>query len=461
MGRVRPYDAAIIGAGQAGVALARSLAQAGWRTALVERVHVGGTCINEGCTPTKTMIASARVAYLARRASSYGIATGEVSVDMVAVRQRKRDLVESWRSGSERRLANADNLDLIIGEAAFLGPHRLEIRSGDATPIVAEADRIFINTGCRPEIPALTGLDAVPYLTSTTIMELDSIPEHLLILGGGYVAVEFAQMFRRFGSEVTVVQRREQLLPREDSDVAQAVATILEEDGIHLLLEADARSVKETAGGGMELSITGPTGAIPVAGSHLLVATGRTPNTEALNTEAAGLQVDEKGYLPVNERLETEVGGIYALGDVKGGPAFTPIAYDDFRIVRANLLEGGGAATTDRLVPYVIFLDPQLGRVGLSEREARERGFDLRVMKLPMDYVAHALEIDESRGFAKVVVDNADDRILGCAVLGVEGGEIMSVIQVAMMGGLTASRLRDAVFAHPTLAESLNNLFAG
>ncbi len=461
MERVRPYDAVIIGAGQAGVPLARSLAQAGWRTALAERSHVGGTCINEGCTPTKTMIASARVAYLARRASSYGIATGEVSVDMVAVRQRKRDLVESWRSGSERRLANTDNLDLLMGEAVFLGPHRLEIRSGDATPIVVEADHIFINTGCRPALPPLPGLDEVPYLTSTTIMELDSIPEHLLILGGGYVAVEFAQMFRRFGSRVTVIQRREQLLPREDADVAQAVAAILEEDGVELFLEANARSVKEIAGSGMELEIASPAGATLLVGSHLLVATGRTPNTEALNAEAAGLRVDEKGYLPVNERLETEVDGIYALGDVNGGPAFTHVSYDDFRIVRANLLEGGRAATTDRLVPYVVFLDPQLGRVGLSEREARERGFDLRVMKLPMDYVARALEIDESRGFVKVVVDNADDHILGCAVLGVEGGEIMSVIQVAMMGGLTASRLRDAVFAHPTLAESLNNLFAG
>ena len=461
MERVRPYDAVIIGAGQAGVPLARSLAQAGWRTALAERSHVGGTCINEGCTPTKTMIASARVAYLARRASSYGIATGEVSVDMVAVRQRKRDLVESWRSGSERRLANADNLDLLMGEAVFLGPHRLEIRSGDATPIVVEADHMFINTGCRPALPPLPGLDEVPYLSSTTIMELDSIPEHLLILGGGYVAVEFAQMFRRFGSRVTVIQRREQLLPREDADVAQAVAAILEEDGVELFLEANASSVKGIAGSGMELEIASPAGATLLVGSHLLVATGRTPNTEALNTEAAGLRVDEKGYLPVNERLETEVDGIYALGDVNGGPAFTHVSYDDFRIVRTNLLEGGRAATTDRLVPYVVFLDPQVGRVGLSEHEAREQGLDLRVMKLPMDYVARALEIDESRGFVKVVVDNVDDHILGCAVLGVEGGEIMSVIQVAMMGGLTASRLRDAVFAHPTLAESLNSLFAG
>jgi pyruvate/2-oxoglutarate dehydrogenase complex dihydrolipoamide dehydrogenase (E3) component len=457
---VHSYDAVIVGAGTAGVPLAQSLAAAGWHTAIIERTHVGGTCINEGCTPTKNMISSARVAYLSRRAPSYGIATGDVAVDMAAVRQRKRDLVDSWRGGSERRLANTANLDLIMGEAAFLGPRRLEIRSSDAVPAVVEAGHIFVNTGCRPAIPPLPGLEKVPYLTSTTVIELDSVPEHLLILGGGYAAVEFAQMFRRFGSKVTVVQRRDQLLPREDPDVAQAVAAILEEDGVALVLEADTRSVKGTADGGIQLDIVSPAGTISLVGSHLLVATGRAPNTEALNVAAAGLRVDEKGYLPVNERLETDVDGIYALGDVKGGPAFTHIAYDDFRVVRTNLLEGGGATIADRLVPYVVFLDPQLGRVGLSEREAKQRGYDLRVASMPMNYVGRALEIDESRGLMKVMIDNADDRILGCAVLGVEGGETMSVMQAAMMGGLTASRLRDAVFAHPTLAESLNNLFA-
>ncbi len=460
MERVRRYDAVIVGAGQAGVPLAKSLAQAGWRCALAERTHVGGTCINEGCTPSKTMIASARIAYLSRRASDYGIRAGQVSVDMAAVRQRKRDLVESWRSGSERRLAKTENLDLLMGEASFLGPHRLEIRFVEGESIVVEADQVFINTGCRPTIPPLAGLEQVPYYDSTTIMEFGSIPEHLVILGGGYVAVEFAQMFRRFGSNVTVLQRRDQLLSREDPDVAQAVAAILEEDGVNLVLEAKAGSVKTTPDGEMQLEVTTPTGESSVRGSHILVATGRTPNTEALNPEAAGLQVDEKGYIPVNERLQTEVKGIYALGDVKGGPAFTHVSYDDFRVVRSNLLEDGRATITGRLVPYVVFLDPQLGRVGLSEREAREKGFDLSVATLPMEYVAHALEIDESRGFMKVVIDNEDDRILGCAVLGVDGGEVMSVMQVAMMGGLTASQLRDTMFAHPTLVESLNNLFA-
>ena len=457
----RAYDAIIIGAGQAGVPLARSLAQAGWQTALVEREHVGGTCYNEGCTPTKTMIASARIAYLGRRAADYGVATGGVSVDMAAVRQRKRDLVESWRAGSEQRLSATDNLDLLMAEASFLGPHKLEIRQRDGDGQVLAAERIFINTGARPALPSLPGLEGIPFLTSTTIMELDLVPEHLLILGGGYVGMEFGQMFRRFGSEVTVVQRRATLLPREDADVAQAIATILQEDGIELVLEATARSVGTGANGGVSIDVMTTSGVRTLTGSHLLVATGRTPNTETLDLAAAGVGVDKGGYIPVNERLETKVSGIYALGDVKGGPAFTHISYDDYRVIRANLLEGGHATITGRLVPYAVFTDPQLGRVGLSEREAREKGLDVRVVTMPMDYVARALEVDESRGFMKAVVDRATDRILGCAVLGIEGGELMAMIEVAMMGGVTASALREAVFAHPTLAESLNNLFAG
>jgi len=461
MEMTRGYEAAIVGAGTAGVALARSLAGAGRRTVIVERAYVGGTCINDGCTPTKTMISSARVAYLSRRARDYGITVGEVAVDMIAVRQRKRDLVESWRHGSERRLKNTENLDLIMGEAAFAGPRRLQIRAPDAAPVFIETPLVFVNTGCRPAIPSLPGLGQVPYLTSTSALELGELPEHLLILGGGYVAVEFAQMFRRFGSKVTIAQKRDQLLPREDPDVAQAVAAILEEDGVDLLMEVDVRSAETTADGGVQLRLTSPAGTRSLLGSHLLVATGRTPNTEALNVGAAGLRLDERGYLPVNERLETEVEGIYAMGDVKGGPAFTHIAYDDFRVIRTNLLEKGKATINDRLVPYTVYLDPQLGRVGLTESEARARGYDVRVASLPMNYVGRALETDEARGMMKAVIDITDGRILGCAVLGVEGGEIVSIVQAAMMGGLTTTQLRDAVFAHPTLAESLNNLFAG
>ena len=403
----------------------------------------------------------ALVWFFARRARDYGVVTGAVSVDMVAVRQRKRDLVESWRTGSERRLRATDNLELVMGEAGFVGPHQLEIRPREGDAYVVEAERVFINTGTRPAIPSLPGLAQVPFFTSTTIMEVDQVPEHLLILGGGYIAVEFGQMFRRFGSEVTIVQRHDTLLPREDPDVAEAIAKILEEDGIDLVFEAEGRGVSAGTGGGVALEIMTASGARTLTGSHLLVATGRTPNTEALGLPAAGLEVDKNGYIPTNERLETKVSGIYALGDVKGGPAFTHMSYDDYRIIRTNLLEGGDATITGRLVPYTIFLDPQLGRVGLTEREAREKGLDVRVFTMPMDYVARALEVDESRGFLKAIVDRATDHIVGFAALGIEGGELMAVVEIAMLGGLKASTLREAVFAHPTLAESLNNLFAG
>lgn len=457
---VHSYDAIIIGAGQAGVPLARALAGAGWHTALVERAHVGGTCYNEGCTPTKTMIASARSAYTARRAAAYGVSAGPVGVDMAAVRQRKRDLVESWRTGSENRLRATENLDLLMAEASFVGPHQVEVHLGEGETRVLESEHIFINTGARPAVPSLSGLQQVSFLTSTTILDVDKVPEHLLILGGGYIAVEFSQLFRRFGSEVTIVQRRDSLLPREDADLAEALATILKEDGIELVLQADARRASSTAEGDVSLEVGTPLGPRTLTGSHLLVATGRVPNTEMLNLSAAGLEVDGGGYIPVNERLETRVPGIHALGDVKGGPAFTHISYDDYRVIRTNLLGSGDATIAGRLVPYTVFMDPQLGRVGMSERQAREKGLDVKVFTMPMNWVARALEVDESRGFMKAVVGRSDDRILGFAALGIEGGELMAMVEVAMMGGVTASALRNAVFAHPTLAESLNNLFA-
>jgi pyruvate/2-oxoglutarate dehydrogenase complex dihydrolipoamide dehydrogenase (E3) component len=458
------FRAVVIGSGQGGNPLAIALAKAGWRTAIIEREHVSGTCINEGCTPTKTMVASARSAYAARRAADYGVVTGPVKVDMQAVRRRKRAIVESWRASGERRLTGTPGLDLIYGEAAFAGPHLVEVRpvpgAAGATTCFLQADNVFVNAGARPAIPALSGLDSVPYLTSTTVMELEDVPGRLLVLGGGYVAIEFGQMFRRFGSEVTIVQRHDSLLPREDVDVADAVAAILREDGIELVLEAQATGVETGADGRVALAVATPQGTRVLTGSHLLVATGRVPNTERLNLAAAGLEADRHGYLPVDERLETKVRGIYALGDIKGGPAFTHISYDDFRILRTNLLEGGNATTVNRLVPYTVFMDPQLGRVGLTEKEARAQGLDVRVARMPMDWVARALEVDESRGLMKAVVDAASDRVLGCAVLGIEGGETAALLQLAMMGELTASTLRETTFAHPTLSESLNNLFA-
>ena len=447
------YDAIVIGAGQAGVPLARELAGSGRRTALVEREHVGGTCINEGCTPTKTMVASARVAYLARRAADYGVTTGPVAVDMGRVRERKRAIVKSFRSGSVRRLEATKGLDLICADARFTGPRQLAVDGR-----VLESDLVFINTGGRPAAPDVEGLDRVPSLDSTSIMELDAVPEHLIVLGGGYIGLEFGQMFRRFGSRVTVVQRGRQLLPQEDEDVAEAVLGILREDGLEILLEAEAKRAEGSAGA-IRLVVRTPAGERVVEGSHVLRAAGRVPNTDWLGLTDAGIATDAKGFITVSPQLETSVPGVYALGDVKGGPAFTHISYDDYRIIRTNLLQGGRACITDRLLPYTVFIDPQLGRIGLSEKDARRQGKAYKVARMPMTHVARALELDESRGFMKALVAPDTGEILGAAVLGIEGGELMSVLQLAMMGNVPYDRLRDAIFAHPTLAESLNNLF--
>jgi pyruvate/2-oxoglutarate dehydrogenase complex dihydrolipoamide dehydrogenase (E3) component len=454
------YDGIVIGAGQAGGPLATTLARAGWKMALIEREHIGGTCVNEGCTPTKTMVASARVAYLARRSAEYGVKAGPISVDMKVVRKRKRDVVDDFRSGSEKGVAETDGLDYLMGEARFTGQKTLAVRLNGGGERAIAAERIFINSGLRPAIPAIDGLQEIPFLTSTSIMELDAVPEHLLVLGGGFIGLEFAQMFRRFGSAVTIIQRGRQLAPKEDEDVAAEIAKIFREDGITVLLETQTVRAARTEDGGVALTVRGPDGERTLTSSHLLVSAGRTPNTDALDPAAAGITLDARGYIPVNERLETNVPGIYALGDVNGGPAFTHISYNDFIILRTNLLHNGNQTTTGRMVPNTVFIDPQLGRVGLSEREAQEQGKKFRVAKLPMTSVARAIEVDETRGFMKAVVDAESDQILGCAILGIEGGEVMAVVQTAMMGKLPYPVLKDGVFAHPTLAESLNNLFA-
>ncbi len=452
------FDAIVLGTGQAGKPLALDLGGAGRRTAVVEREYVGGTCVNVGCTPTKTMVASARVAYLARRAADFGVRCGPVAVDLAQVRHRKQAIVDDFRTGGQHRLEQAENVELIFGEGRFTAPRVVEVklRSGGARTLAADA--IFINTGARPARPAIDGLDSVNALDSTSIMELDTVPEHLLIVGGGYIGLEFAQMFRRFGSTVTVVQRGKQLLAREDPDVAEEIHKVLREDGIEVLLQTQPTGV-QAGDRGIVLQVRGPSGDRTIAGSHLLVAAGRVPNSDRLNLSAAGVHVDARGYIPVNDRLETNVAGIYALGDAKGGPAFTHISYDDYRIIRNNLLRGGQSTTRGRLVPYTVYIDPQLGRIGLTEQEARARGLKIRVAKIPTNWVARALEMAEPRGFIKAVVDAETQQILGAAVLAVEGGEIMSMLEIAMMGGLRYTELEDGVFAHPALAEGLNTLF--
>ena len=455
MPQVEQYDALIIGAGQAGVPLARAFAQAGKHTTLIEREHVGGTCINEGCTPTKTMVASARTAYVVSRAAHYGVDLASAGpIDMAVVRQRKRAIVESFRGGSQHRLEKQENLDLIFGEAKFTGERQISVLDRTLT-----APIVVINAGARPAVPDLPGLGSIPYLTSTSIMELDDVPEHLIVLGGGYIGLEFAQMFKRFGSKVTVVQRSQHLLGREDDDVVEEVEKILRGEGVEFIFNATAKKVESDGNKSSILSVEVDGGSQRVEGSHLLLAVGRTSNADSLDLSKAGVDIDNRGYIKVDDRLRTSAEGVYALGDINGGPAFTHISYDDYRILETNLLKGGDRTTKGRLIPYTVFIDPQLGRVGMTEAEAKSSGRNIKVAKMPMTHVARALEVDETRGFMKAIVDADTEEILGCSILGMEGGEIMGAMQLAMMGNLRYTHLRDAVFSHPTLLEALNNLF--
>ena len=452
------YDVIVIGTSQGGRFLPVELAGAGQRVALVERGPLGGVCVNTGCTPTKTMVASARLAYQARRGAEYGVRTGPVSVDLAAVRARKRAMVSGAQENYASRLAQ-DGLDLIAGEAHFTGQKTIEVALTDGGTRQISAPVIVIDAGTRPRPLAIPGAGGVPVLDSTSIMELDELPEHLIILGGGYIGLEFGQMFRRFGSQVTVIQNAARLMMLEDDDVSDEVAAILRDDGITVLTSTEANQVEQAAGG-LRLTVRTEDGTRQIEGSHLLSAIGRTPNTEALTPAAAGIRLSDRGFIEVDEYLETSVPGVYAMGDIKGGPAFTHLSYDDYRILRANLVRHDKASTRDRVVPYTMFIDPQLGRAGLTEREARAQGRAIRVAKLPMSAVVRAIETGETRGFMKAVVDADSGQILGCAVLGSEGGEIMTIIQVAMLGKLTAAAMADAIFTHPLLAEGLNTLFA-
>ena len=452
------FDAIVIGAGQGGGPLAIAFAQAGRSTVLIEREHFGGTCVNEGCTPSKTMIASGRVAYLARRAADYGVTTGEIAIDMPVVRRRKRDMVDSFRKGSERSAFGTDGLTALTGEGRFSGPKEITVALDDGGSRTLTAETIVINVGERPAPPRIDGAEAVTILNSTTIMELDAVPAHLLVIGGGYVGLEFGQLFRRLGADVTIVHHGPQLLTREDEDIADAMRAILEEDGIRVLLNSSAKSVSGSDGD-LRVTVEGADGTETLPASHILQAAGRIPNTDLLDLDVATIETDRKGYIVVDDRLATSVPGIYAVGDVVPGPKFTHISYDDYRILKANLIDGTSRSTSDRIVPYTVFTDPQLGRVGISEREARDRGLSIRIARMPMARVARALETDETRGVMKVIVDADDGQILGAAILGLDGGEVMSMVQIAMMGKLPYTALRDAVFAHPNLSESLNNLF--
>ncbi len=450
---VEQVDALILGSGQGGNPLATALAADGRTTVMVESRLIGGTCVNYGCTPTKTMIGSAQVAAKVTDAARFGVrVTGPVITDMAQVRERKREIVGKSHEGSEKRYAGKDNLELVRGFGRFTGERTVEVALNDGGTRTFQAKLVFINTGLRTTVPP--GMEAAPYLTNETVMELDRVPEHLLILGGSYIAVEFAQMFRRFGARVTVATSAKQLLPREDPDIAGCLETIFREDGIELVLGGKAAGARAVEGG-VELALEGGR---TLTGSHLLLAAGRTPNTEELRLDKAGLKADEHGFIPVNERLETAAPTIYALGDVKGGPAFTHVSYDDYRILAANLLGGGSRTVRDRPVTYTVFTDPELGRIGMTESEAREAGRDIRVATMAAVTIARAYEVGDDRGMLKVIVERGTDEILGAAMLASEGGELAAMLQIAMMGKLPYTALRDACFAHPTWAESLNSV---
>ena len=445
------YHAIVIGSGQGGNPLCQDLAQRGWRVAMIEKEQLGGSCINTGCTPTKTMVASAQVAHYARNAARWGVRTGPVSVDLPRIVARKDEIVQRFRSGKEEAFGG-ENPRLYRGHGRFVAPRQIQVGNE-----ILEGERIFINTGTRPEIPRIEGLDASGYLTNATILDLTELPEHLLVLGGGYIGLEFGQMFRRFGSRVTVVHRGEQILPREDADVAGELQKALEAEGIQFILKAQT-TVAERRGKEVALTVEAGDRARTLTGSHLLVATGRSPNSDDLGLEKAGVQTDPRGYIRVNSSLETNVPGIWAMGDVKGGPAFTHISYHDYQILFANLAEGKKLTIDDRLVPYSVFTDPQLGRVGMTEREARSGRYRLKIGKIPMGYVARAIERDETAGLMKLVVDADSDRVLGAAILSLEGGELIQILSTLMLADAPYTLLQGAIYVHPTLAEGFYTL---
>jgi len=448
----------ILGGGEPGKYMAWELARQGRQTVVIERALIGGSCPNIACLPSKNVIHSAEVAHLVRHAAEYGQRTGPVVTDMAGVRRRKREMVDGLIDINRKRFA-ADGLEFVLGEGRFLGPREIEIRLAAGGTRRIEADRVFLDLGTHAAVPDIPGLaDAAP-LTHVEALELARLPEHLVVLGGGYVGAEFAQAFHRFGSRVTVVEYGPQLLGREDADVADAVTVMFQEEGIDVILAAEARSVEGRSGDRVRLHLRSAAGERVLECSDVLVATGRTPNTKDIGLDRAGVELDSRGYIRVNERLETSTPAVWAMGECAGSPQFTHVAFDDFRVVRDNLA-GVQRTTRDRVIPYCVFIDPELGRVGLNETEAKQKGIDARIVALPMTSVLRARSLGETRGFMKVLLDAASDRILGFTMLGPEAGEVIAVVQTAMLAGLPYTRLRDAIFTHPTMAEGLNVLLA-
>jgi pyruvate/2-oxoglutarate dehydrogenase complex dihydrolipoamide dehydrogenase (E3) component len=450
------FDVLVLGSGQGGQLIAWHLAQAGRRAALVERRWVGGSCPNIACMPSKTELWSARVAHLARHGQPFGVTTGSITIDMPTVLRHKRDMV---RHEVELHMQNftATGTELIVGHGRFVAPKTLEVSLEGGTRILT-SDQVFLNLGTQPAIPPIAGLKDAQPLTHIEALELDYVPAHLIVLGGGYVGIEMAQAYRRFGSRVTIVQAAQRLLDREDFDVADEMQRILTDEGIQVLTGANVASVRGRSGDRVSFTVRTSSGDQELQGTDILVATGRVPNTVGIGLEEAGVELDARGYIRVNERLETTASDVWAIGECAGSPHFTHVSVDDFRIIKDNLA-GGSRTTRDRIVPYCLFTDPQLAHVGLTEREAEGQGIAVRVARLPTSTVLRAHTTDETRGFMKALI-GSDDRILGFTMIGAEAGEVMTAVQTAILAGLPYERLRDAVIAHLTMAEGLGPLLA-
>ena len=451
-------DVLVLGSGEGGKYLAWHMAKAGRRTVVVERRWIGGSCPNVNCLPSKNEVWSAKVATLVKHAAEFGMVTGAAVIDMGRVRERKRHMVDGLIAMHLERY-KASGAELVMGTGRFVAPKTLEVRLNDGGTRVLSGDRAFLDVGTHATIPPIPDLAAAAPLTHIEALELDRVPPSLIVLGGGYVGLELAQTYRRFGSRVTIVEQGPRLAGREDPDVTDAIARIFSDEGIEVLVAAETRRVKGRSGEGVSVTVRMAQGDRTIEGSDILVAAGRTPNTAAISLDKAGVEVDAHGYVAVNDRLETSAPEVWALGDCAGSPQFTHVSFDDFRVIRDNLA-GANRSTRDRLVPFCMFTDPPLARVGLSEAEAHRRGIGVRVAKLPMRAVLRTWTISESGGFMKALVDSHGDRILGFTMLGPEAGEVMAAVQTAMLAGLPYTGLRDAILTHPTMAEGLTTLFA-